>query len=233
MNRTITIAELKQIFQFLEHKRLRHYDLQVEMADHLATAIEQQWVENTQLPMKEALELEYRKFGRFGFSKLVEKRHKSLSKQLFAQLNRQIFGWLTFPKIIPLLAFIVMWAQLLQESPIAEYLLLGMMALGLIILLYGVIVQRIFMKKIQKKFLFIEVQVSLFFIGLNAFFLPIHFMNIFNYELTQISFGLAHILAVMSAYFLLFCYELAFTQSKEKRTDAEQMLMINRLTLDL
>lgn len=232
MNRTITITELKEIFQFLEHKRLRHYDLQVEMADHMATAVEEKWQEDANVSLKEALEEAYSKFGLFGFSKLVEKRQKSISKKLFYQLNRQILAWVRFPKILPLLAFIVVWAQLLQESLVTEYLLIGMMAFGLVILLYGVVVQRLFMKKLKKKFLFLEAQIALFFIGLNAFFLPVHLMNIFNYEFQQMSFGLAHVLALISAYFLLFCYELAFIQAKKKREEVEHMLLIRQLTLD-
>ncbi|GAB5552979.1 MAG: hypothetical protein Sapg2KO_25700 [Saprospiraceae bacterium] len=232
MNRTITITELKQIFQFLEQKRVRHYDLQVELADHLASSIEVQWTQSPELSLKEALSNEYDKFGLFGFSKLVEKRQRSIGKKLFFQLNRQILAWLSFPKMLPLLAFIIVWAQLLQESQITEYLLIGMMALGLIVLLYGVIKQRLFMRKMEKKFLFMEAQIALFFIGLNVFYLPIHFINIFQFEIQHMSFGLAHLTALISAYFLLYCYELAFIQSKKKRAEAGQIMMINQLALE-
>lgn len=232
MNRTITIPELKEIFQFLEQKRVRHYDLQTELADHLASSIEEQWALQPDLTLKEALQKEYHNFGLFGFSKLVEKRQRALSKKLFLQLNKQILTWLSFPKVMPLLAFIVVWAQLLQNSASAEYWLIGMMAVGLVLLLFGVIKQRLFIRKIQKKFLFLEAQIALIFIGLNAFFLPIHLINIFNIEIVHLSFGLAHGLALISAYFLLFCYELAFVQSRNKRTEAEQLLMMRHLTLE-
>lgn len=231
MNRTITIPELKQIFDFLEQKRVRHYDMQVELADHLATSIEEQWVENAALPLKEALDTEYSKFGLYGFSKLVEKRQRSIGKKLFKQLNHQILSWLNFPKIMPLMAFIIVWAQLLQVSSIAAYLMMGLMTLGLVILSYGLIRQYLYMRKLPKKLFFMHAQVSLFFMGLNIFYLPIHLINIFDLEIIKMSFGVAHLLAIISAYFFLFCYELAFVQSKQKRAEAQEILAINQLAL--
>ncbi|MEM6376984.1 MAG: hypothetical protein AAF705_02150 [Bacteroidota bacterium] len=231
MNRTITIPELKQIFAFLEQKRVRHYDMQIELADHLATSIEERWETNQALSVKEALEMEYNKFGIYGFSKLMEQRKRSVGKRLFVQLNWQILAWLSFPKILPLIAFIMVWAQLLQEiTPI--FLLGGLAAVGCIFLTYGMIKNRIFAKRLQKKMLFLDAQSNLFIIGVNVFYLPIHLINIFQYEVLQMSFGAAHLFALISAYFILFCYELTFIHSKQKREEAEQLLSINQLTLN-
>jgi hypothetical protein len=42
MNRTITPEETRQLFEFCEKKRVKHYDVQFELVDHLASDIEEQ-----------------------------------------------------------------------------------------------------------------------------------------------------------------------------------------------
>jgi hypothetical protein len=67
------------------------YDLQSELVDHLANAIETQWQENPKLSFNEALNKD--QFSVFGFMDVVEKRQTVLSKkiQLYCWQHLKIF----------------------------------------------------------------------------------------------------------------------------------------------
>ena len=53
----VTKDELNQLYQFAAKHRVRYYDLQTEVVDHLASAIEDKWTEQPDLPFRTALNL--------------------------------------------------------------------------------------------------------------------------------------------------------------------------------
>ena len=53
--RKITKAEINQLFDFTQKHYVEFYDVQVELVDHLANAIEAQWSENPEISFEEAL----------------------------------------------------------------------------------------------------------------------------------------------------------------------------------
>lgn len=71
--RKITEQEIKLLFDFTKKHYVEFYDVQVELVDHLANAIEAQWEENPKLSFEDALQIEFKKFGIFGFTGLVKK----------------------------------------------------------------------------------------------------------------------------------------------------------------
>ena len=73
--------QIEQLYQFTCQHYVEYYDLQTELVDHLANAIEAQWEENPKLSFEEALLLEFKKFGVFGFMEVVEKREVVLNKK--------------------------------------------------------------------------------------------------------------------------------------------------------
>ncbi len=67
MTRTITTEETKKLFKFCHVHFVYHYDLQVELVDHLASSIEEQWETNPELSFEEALYNTFRKFRDYRF----------------------------------------------------------------------------------------------------------------------------------------------------------------------
>ena len=41
MNKKLTEAQIDELFSFCKRKGVKHYDLQIELVDHLASSIEQ------------------------------------------------------------------------------------------------------------------------------------------------------------------------------------------------
>ena len=69
----VSPEEIEKFYAFTRRHYVEYYDVQTELVDHLANGIETQWEENPDLVFDEAIEKEFRKFGIFGFTEVVEK----------------------------------------------------------------------------------------------------------------------------------------------------------------
>ncbi|MBB2147897.1 hypothetical protein [Pedobacter gandavensis] len=86
----LTTAQLQQIKQFIQRKGFVYLDVQLEIIDHVATAIEEKMEVNPQLDFNQALVKTHASFGIFGFSTIEDAISNGLSKKY----NR--FFWRTF-----------------------------------------------------------------------------------------------------------------------------------------
>ena len=64
----INIEQTNRLYEFTRQHYVEYYDLQTELVDHLANSIETQWQENPKIDFEDALKVEFKKFGVFGFS---------------------------------------------------------------------------------------------------------------------------------------------------------------------
>ena len=78
---TLTKEQIAALFIFTEKKMVRWYDLQTELVDHLATAIERKMSENSKCSFEDALAYVYAGFGIFGFAKIVQMKEVQLRKE--------------------------------------------------------------------------------------------------------------------------------------------------------
>jgi hypothetical protein len=98
--------QIQQLYKFTRSHYVEHYDLQTELVDHLAHGIEQLQEENPSLSFQEALNLEFKKFGVFGFHDVIKERKNAVGKKYRALLWRFFKEWFQFPKIIKTIAAI-------------------------------------------------------------------------------------------------------------------------------
>ena len=77
----LSTQQIDQLFTFTRQHFVEWYDLQSELVDHLANAIETELQENPKLSFDEVLSKEFKKFGVFGFMDVVEKRQAVLGKK--------------------------------------------------------------------------------------------------------------------------------------------------------
>lgn len=120
----ISAEQLEQLFEFTRKHYVEYYDLQCELTDHLANAIEERWAVQPGLSFNEALHYEFKKFGIFGFTGIVEKRQLALSKKY----NKLIWGYFkeffTLPKVILTIAMVLVVYRILSLSVIAYSVLM-------------------------------------------------------------------------------------------------------------
>lgn len=125
----ISTEQLEQLFEFTRKHYVEYYDLQCELTDHLANAIEERWAVQPNLSFNEALHYEFKKFGIFGFTGIVEKRQVALSKKYNKLLWGYVKEFLTLPKIILTILMVF-----------ATYKLLSLSILAYTVLMVGVLV---------------------------------------------------------------------------------------------
>ena len=91
--------QMQKLFTFTRQHFVEYYDLQAELADHLANAIEARWAEQPGLSFDEALHLEFKKFGIFGFSDIVEQRQNALFKKYYRLVWHEFRSTVSLPAI--------------------------------------------------------------------------------------------------------------------------------------
>lgn len=92
--------QIERLYKFTRQHYVEYYDLQTELVDHLANSIEEQWQQNSKLSFEDALQIEFKKFGVFGFSDVVEKRQIALNKKYNKIVWSHFKDFFTLPKII-------------------------------------------------------------------------------------------------------------------------------------
>lgn len=157
MNRTVTTEETKKLFEFCRNHYVNQYDLQVELVDHLASAIEELWKTDADLSFDEALKSTFRKFGIYGFSKIKDQKKRELKRKY----NRLLWSYFTefyrWPKV--LMTFVLTFAlfflfQLVENSMLIFYAYLS--ALFIFAAVYFLTWYRKFKIKTRKKFMLID-----------------------------------------------------------------------------
>ena|SRR5690606_10805139 len=92
--------QIDQLFAFTKKHCVEFYDVQVELVDHLANAIEEQWKENPTISFEDALQTEFKKFGIFGFTGLVEQKQVALQNHYWKSVKKELIDFISIPKAI-------------------------------------------------------------------------------------------------------------------------------------
>ena len=128
--RKITEVEINQLFDFTKKHYVEFYDVQVELVDHLANAIEDQWKTNPNISFEEALQIEFKKFGVFGFTGLVEQKQNELHKYYNKMLWSELLKVVSIPKVVVTIAlYLAVFFSLKNTGKMGEILGLGLLVL--------------------------------------------------------------------------------------------------------
>lgn len=121
----LTTSQIDQLFVFTQQHYVEYYDLQSELVDHLANAIEEQWEENPKRSFEEALNIEFCKFGVFGFMDVVEKRQVALGKKYNGLVWQHFIDFFGFPKIVLTVALTLLLFSFIKVSTYKEWIIVG------------------------------------------------------------------------------------------------------------
>ena len=103
----LTDYQIQILQSFTKDYFVEHYDLQIELVDHMANDIEEIWKESPKISFEEAKEMSFEKFGgSSGFFKIVEQKKKQLKKKYMRILWSFVKEWFQFPKILLTIVFI-------------------------------------------------------------------------------------------------------------------------------
>ena len=112
----LTQEQIDQLFDFTKQHFVEFSDVQVELVDHLANAIEAEWEINPNISFEDALQIEFKKFGIFGFTGLVEQKQNELHKFYNKLLWSEIKKFVSIPKIIITLALYFLVVFVLKQA---------------------------------------------------------------------------------------------------------------------
>ena len=132
----LTLEQIQKLQEFTRQHYVEYYDLQTELVDHLANSIEQQWTENPKLTFEDALQVEFKKFGVFGFMEVVEKHQAALNKKYNKIVWQLLKTFFSIPKIIGTVSCIGIVFYLLkffqQGVEIVEWFFIGLIVIFII-----------------------------------------------------------------------------------------------------
>nr|WP_297306575.1 hypothetical protein [uncultured Flavobacterium sp.] len=148
----LTQVQIEQLFAFTKKHYVEFYDVQVELVDHLANAIEAEWEVNPNLSFDEALQAEFKKFGIFGFTGLVEQKQNELHKYYNKMLWDQLKQFVSIPKIIITIALYLLVVFILNKTGyLGVIIITSILVLTFLVFMIDGLRYMYKIKKVQKK----------------------------------------------------------------------------------
>ncbi|MCP9766713.1 hypothetical protein EGI22_02250 [Lacihabitans sp. LS3-19] len=92
--------QIEEIEAFVKSKYVEYYDIQVELVDHLASAIETELEQFPNQDFEKVLLSKYKAFGIFGFSDFVEERAMAVYSDSRKKYWKQFFAFFKIPKFV-------------------------------------------------------------------------------------------------------------------------------------
>jgi len=178
----LTTEQVARLYQFTRQHFVEWYDLQTELVDHLDNSIETQWQENPKIDFEDALKVEFKKFGVFGFMDVVEKRQATLGKKYNRLIWKHFKEFFTIPKIF-LTTVLVLSLFLFFKLVYSYEIVVIAMAAIFVMMIPALIFERKKLKKraekTGKKWMFEEI-ISGYGSFSAIFLLPLHVFNFFS-----------------------------------------------------
>jgi hypothetical protein len=148
----LNTEQIEKLYQFTRQHYVEWYDLQTELVDHLANAIEQQWQENSKISFDDALQNEFKKFGVCGFMDVVEKRQASLIKRYNKIVWKLFKSFFSIPKfIITFLAVFLIFKLLINSENNAGIIIQTVLFISVFVFLITSIYNHVKYNKLEKK----------------------------------------------------------------------------------
>ncbi len=97
---TLSKEQIQSLFYFAKSKYVHYKDVQLEVVDHLASAIEDEMNADNSLSFDAALRRVYGRFPITGFAQFVEEKTKAVDKFWRRLFFKQMVSFFTIPKII-------------------------------------------------------------------------------------------------------------------------------------
>jgi len=215
MNRKITIEETNRLFKFCRDHYVYHYDLQVELVDHLASSIEEQWQIKPELSFEESLYKSFRKFGVTGFRKIKEQKQKELARRYNILLWKYLLEFYRWPKMLMTLAgTLILFTLLKMANSIVWVIVPYFIIISIAAFFYYYLVSRKQLKNIAKpgkKFMILEYLKQVQFVVILLSQTPVNMLNIGrfldlhavhqNWALMLISFLMISLNIIFYGYF--------------------------------
>jgi uncharacterized protein YneF (UPF0154 family) len=164
MSKLLTIEQIEELHEFCYFRGVFHYDVQIEIVDHLATAIEKLWETNPILPFDEAMYTIGEQFGGdLGFSTFSQEKEKAVRKKYRRLLWQFVADYYRFPKIIVTIMLTLSIFTALYFSENDQWIIVSLVALFFgFSLFYGLYYRPKYVRlKVKKGYSFLLNEISI------------------------------------------------------------------------
>lgn len=208
--RKISDLETTKLYAFTKAHYVEYYDVQTELVDHLANGIELLWQEKPTLSFDDALQIEFKKFGVFGFTDLVTERQKKMGKRYNKLILSILKTYFTIPRLFLTTMLILVIYLFLSTVTYKEYVVIGLFVMSIMIVVCKTIRYKIKQKRAKKReqklWMFEDVIYShgqSFALFQIIVFLPPHILRTENLlKLMGNSVGLVFVSAVLTVFLI-------------------------------
>ncbi len=132
MKKVLTQEQVKKLFALCEKYEVYDYDVQIEIVDHLASAIENKWEQNPKLGFGWALKQSFNNLDWRAFRKLESRLSRQMRLKFSRLLWKYFIEYFKLPKIlisISLTLFFFITLQLLDKNTVLFFSLAAIFAL--------------------------------------------------------------------------------------------------------
>ena len=137
MSKKLSEEQVEKLFEFCRDHYVPFYDLQVELVDHMASAIEEQWETQPDLHFDKALSITFKKFGIYGFNKIKSQKQRELRKRYRRILYTMFKDFYSWPKIVLTFLFTMVLFTIFMLVPNDYWVFGAILAVYVVIALYG------------------------------------------------------------------------------------------------
>jgi len=154
MIQELSKEQIKELFTFVEKKYVRYIDVQYELVDHLATAIEEELTNDTSIGFQTALDKVYSRFPITGFDQFVTSREKAMEKYWHRKQKTILKQYFTLPKLFMTIMLAILFGSLaIINNHFPIWILI---ALNVVALIYLMIIGFGSNSKQNKKYLVLD-----------------------------------------------------------------------------
>ena len=202
----VSSQQIERIFEFTSAHYVEYYDVQIELVDHLANAIEHEWESNPDKDFETLLQKEFKQFGVFGFMEILESKQRAMEKKYYKILLKEFLGLLNMESLFLSLAVVALVSFSLYKFP-ASFLVLSVfyVFLAFASLIFISIKNRKFRKKAKagtKIFLLDQLIMNFGSAGI-CLYLPVYVIQFIDSTEVQISGNILLCLAIATIFVLI------------------------------
>lgn len=146
----LTTEQIDRLFDFCKRHHVHHYDVQLELVDHLANAIEEKMSADKNLSFEKALTNVHAGFGVLGFAGVVNARARALGRQYTKLEKKVFFSYFTLPKVAMTVCLFLL-LMLPMKFFTGEQLSLFTLGVSVALVLFEIYISRKSRKRVKKQ----------------------------------------------------------------------------------
>lgn len=197
-SKELTPTQIEYLFTFLRRKYVRYYDVQIELVDHFASAIEEIWKTEPNLSFEKAVEKVYSGFPVTGFNNLMNEKIQAVQNRIKKHTWKEVKAYLTLPKVALTLLLFAIFNILYNTIPYPYWFAYGII-LGLTFLSFFLLKRSI--KQNKTKFLVLEILIGSQSLFSFLIYMPVYGMHGEQFpDWASIPFSIVTVLAILVAY---------------------------------